>query len=83
MEPAVLESFLAKVESGIDSRIDARLASRRGRAGGARHPDWSAFALAIVSLGMGVGVVGDASLAGELLAWVAIVLVNLAYNFRR
>ena len=83
MEPAVLDSFLAKVESGLDARIDARLASRRGRRGGARTPDWSAFLLAFLSLGVGVGVVDQASLAGEVVGWIAIVAVNVAYNLRR
>ena len=83
MEPAVLDSFLAKVEGGLDARIDARLASRRGRPGATRRPEWSAFALAVLSLGIGVGVVNQASLAGELIAWIAIVVVNLAYNLRR
>ena len=83
MEPAVLDSFLAKVEDGLDTRIDARLAARRGRHGGARRPDWSAFALAFLSLGIGVAVVDQASLVGEVFAWLAIVAVNVAYNLRR
>jgi hypothetical protein len=83
MEPAVLDSFLAKVEGGLDARIDARLATRRGRPGAFRRPDWSAFALAVVSIVIGARIVEEASLGGELIAWLAIIAVNLAYNLRR
>ncbi len=82
MEPAVLDSFLAKVEGGLDARIDRRLATRRGRVGGAK-PDKSGLVLAVVSLAIGLGVVSQASLTGEVVAWFAIVLVNIVYNLRR
>lgn len=50
-------------------------------------PDRSQFVLAIVSLGIGVPLTaiagGISGLAGLLLAWVGIVLVNLVYGWTR
>jgi len=48
------------------------------------RPDRTAFVLAIVSLGIGVPLTAIASsmngLAGLIIAWVGIVLVNVVYG---
>jgi hypothetical protein len=50
-------------------------------------PDRTAFVLAIVSLGIGVPLTAIASsmngLAGLIIAWVGIVLVNVVYGWTR
>jgi hypothetical protein len=82
LEPQVIEGFLERVGQAIDERVDDRLAksapgdSGRGQIG-----------LAVISLifaipltGIGAGTTG---LAGLLVVWIGIVLVNLAYAFRR
>ena len=80
MEPAVLESFLAKVESGIDTRIDARLAKHHGRQGPRYGTE---FALAVVSILVGAGIATSASTTAVIVAWIGLVLVNAVYGLRR
>ena len=80
-EPAVVDSFVNR----LDKAIDARVAEHVGRAGGRAPagPDRSGLALAIVSLGCGIPITaiagGVADLAGILIAWIGIILVNMAY----
>ncbi len=80
LEPQIVDGFVERIEKRIDARArelaDARRPARR-------RPDWSAFALAISSLGVAIPIVQQVSLAGQIAAWLAIVAVNLAYNSRR
>jgi hypothetical protein len=82
LEPHVIDGFLDRVGKAIDERVDERLAKSapgdRGR---------GQIGLAVISLlfaipltGIGAGTAG---LAGLLVVWVAIVLVNLAYALKR
>jgi hypothetical protein len=87
MEPAVIESFVERVERAIDARVDARLADRRRR--GAPAPRGSGFdelALPIVSLGVAIPLTaiaaGTGGLLAVLLAWIGIVAVNVAHARR-
>ena len=62
--------------------MDARL----GRRGGRPASDWGFVLLAILSLGIGIGVTGAATGTGHAwvaaVAWLAIVLVNWLYYQR-
>ena len=88
-EAQLIEGFLERMQDEIDARVDERLAERRPaqprpRAGGT---DWAGFLLAFLSLGIGIGATGaatgnDADWIAPI-AWLAIVMVNLAYFFRR
>jgi hypothetical protein len=82
LEPHVIEGFLERVGKAIDERVDERLAKTAPGEGGRGQ-----IGLAVVSLlfaipltGIGAGTTG---LAGLLVVWVGIVLVNLAYTFKR
>jgi hypothetical protein len=84
---AVVESFLDKISGEIDTRVNARLAEaeldRPQRRRGAKD---NTFALAVVSLVLGIPIsaimVGDGThpvgLAGVVVAWLAIVAINVA-----
>ena len=87
-EPELVESFLARIEKQIDARVDDKLA-QRGSAHPARRghgPDWAAAILGISSLGIGIAATGAATSQGAgwvaAIAWIAIVLVNVAYHRR-
>jgi hypothetical protein len=82
LEPQVIDAFVERIEKRIDQRA-RELAGSRSRRAVPRVPDWSAFALAICSLGIAIPIVEKASFAGEIVMWLAIVAVNLAYNLRR
>lgn len=100
-QPAVIESFLDKVGREIDARVDARLA---GRQAGQPIPapylpqsaplparsarDGKPFALAVVSMALGIPLsaiavaAGSHPVGGEGLAiiWIAIAVINVAYS---
>jgi hypothetical protein len=80
LEPQLVDGFVERIERRIDERARELMSARRPAR---RRPDWSAFALAILSLGVAVPIVEKTSFAGQLVMWIAIVAVNLAYNFRR
>ena len=83
MEPEVIASFLERVDDEIAARVDAHLEKRSpSHQEPWRHADWGAVVLAISSLGVAVPIVESANLVGEIAAWTAIVLVNIAYNRR-
>lgn len=84
-EDAVLESFLAKIDRSIESRVDARLDARRHE--GAPPPVRSGdhqLVLGIVSLGTGIPITaiagGIGHLGGIVAAWLGIAAVNAAYS---
>ena len=80
-EPAIVDSFVDR----LDKAIDARVAEHVERAGSrpAPKPDRSGLALAVVSMGCGIPLTAIAGriadLPGMLIAWIGIVLVNIAY----
>ncbi|MGI9006934.1 MAG: hypothetical protein ACR2FU_12205 [Streptosporangiaceae bacterium] len=83
-QSAVIESFLDKVGREIDARVDARVAEQRGR----RAPrERSAFAVVIASLIFGIPLSAiavaagshPAGLAGLVVIWTAIAVINIAY----
>jgi hypothetical protein len=82
LEPQLIEGFLERVGAAIDERVDQRLAKTAPRESGPGQ-----IGLAVISLLFAIPLTGIAAgttgLAGLLVVWVAIVLVNLAYAFKR
>jgi hypothetical protein len=80
LEPQVIDSFLERVGHVIDERVDQRLQKRGGREEGT-------IGLAVVSLLFGIPLTGigagTTGLAGLVVVWLGIVLVNFAYALRR
>jgi hypothetical protein len=77
LEPHLVDSFVERIERRLGERRAPGVARReRGREG--------SFVLAVISLGLAIpltaiGVI-QAGLAGLLIVWVGIVLVNAVYN---
>jgi hypothetical protein len=89
---AVIESFLDKVGREIDARVDARVAAQQVPAAPARPPagrERSAFALAIVSISLGIPLTAISVTAGPhppgisglIVIWFAIAVINVAYSW--
>lgn len=87
LEPHVIDGFVERIEKRIDARVDTRLAQRgRGSKGDDKERDAS-LGMALGSMGLGIPLSaiagGIAGPPGLLIAWVGIVLVNVAYAFGR
>ncbi|HJR37886.1 MAG TPA: hypothetical protein VJ819_05825 [Nocardioidaceae bacterium] len=85
-EPALVDSFVEKVEAAIEQRVDARLAARQRSQAMERRHSGQQLALGIVSLVMAIPItivlaVNDKLLA-LLIAWVGIAVVNIAYAWQ-
>ena len=82
LEPQVIEGFLERVGKTIDERVDQRLKKHVRADGGEGR-----IGLAVVSLLFGIPLTGigagTTGLAGLVVVWTGIVLVNLAYALRR
>jgi len=91
---AVIESFLEKVGTEIDARVDARLNTSR-YPGPAQAPvptarerrHGSATALGVVSIVLGIPLTAivaysPAHLIGLIVIWVAIATINVAHAVR-
>jgi hypothetical protein len=80
----LVEGFLDRVERGLDARIDQRLAERWPQSQGGGHS--SGLALPLASLGIRIPLSaiagGIAHLPGLMVAWIGIVLVNVAHALR-
>jgi hypothetical protein len=85
-ESALAESFVARIETEIDARVDARVAQTVRTSRVEAQQQKQQFVLGIVSLGTGIpitavaGGVGD--LPGIVVAWAGIVAVNVAHALR-
>jgi hypothetical protein len=91
-ESAVIESFLDKVGREIDARVDARVAAaQQVSAAPAKSPaarERSAFALAVVSISLGIPLSAISVAAGThpvgigglVVIWLAIAVINVAYS---
>lgn len=85
---AVVDSFLEKIGREIDARVDARLADAYSgrRPPAPRQPRDNTFALAVVSMALGVPISAIVVAAGPnppgfwglLVVWAAIVTINVA-----
>ncbi len=81
-EAAIVDSFVDRVDKAIDARVAEQVAEHLGPR--QRQPDNNGnLALAIVSLGCGIPITaiagGTADLAGILVAWAGIAVVNISY----
>jgi len=81
-ESALVDSFVEKVETAIERRVDARLAEQHRAHSLERRHSGQQLALGIVSLVMSIPItitlaVNDQLLA-LLIAWVGIAVVNIA-----
>lgn len=83
-EPALVDGFAERVETAIETRVDARMAQDRRLEENRGRRQRQQLALGIVSLGTGIpitavaGGVGD-GLPGVLVAWAGIAAVNVAH----
>jgi hypothetical protein len=79
-EPQIVDSIVDRIEK----RLDERLGERRRPA--PRHHDYD-MRVVLGSLGIGIAVTAIATGNHQgwvaVIGWIAIVLVNLAYAFRR
>ena len=87
-EPALVESFLDRVEAAIDARVDERLArDERPR----RSPSGSraSVPLALGSMGIGIAATGAANGLAHggalvaIVAWLVIAAINIAHALGR
>ncbi|MFD2080355.1 hypothetical protein [Actinopolymorpha cephalotaxi] len=82
-EPAVVDSFVERIDAAIEARVAQEVKRARTSAPAARRDDGHALALAIVSLGVAIPLSAiAANFAGRdglLLAWIGIIVVNLAF----
>jgi hypothetical protein len=86
LEPAIVDSFLERMDGAIDARVQQRLAERDRR----RTVDRTgvtialgSIALAIPLTGVAAGLPDSAAWMAVMGTWIAIVLVNVAYAFGR
>ena len=82
-EPALVESFVERLETTIAARVAAEV-ERKAPQG----QDWNApFVLGVVSLGTGIPIsaisASIADLPGLMVAWAGIVGVNVAHALSR
>ena len=86
---AVIESFLEKVGNEIDARVDARLTRYPGPAQAppakTKKEHSSATAVGVLSVVLGIPLTAivvwsPAHLWGLLVVWVALAVINIAYN---
>lgn len=90
-EPALVESFVERIDAAIEARVDARVEQVRTGAQPAKPKnDDHVLALAIVSLGVAIPMTAiaahESGVVGILITWIGIVLVNFLYGagrFRR
>jgi hypothetical protein len=80
LEPQVIDGFLERICKAIDERVDERLLKRRGREEGTIGLAVFSLLFGIPLTGIGAGTTG---LAGLVVVWLGIVLVNFAYALRR
>ena len=90
-EPALVESFVERIDAAIEARVDARVEQvLKGEKPAKPRNDDHVLALAIVSLGVAIPMTAIAAheggMVGVLITWIGIVLVNFLYGagrFRR
>jgi hypothetical protein len=80
-EPELIDAFLDRLERRLGERVKAPVAERSD------EQRRQQFVLALASLGIGIPITAIsasiAGLAGLLVAWAGIVLVNLAFARQR
>jgi uncharacterized membrane protein YtjA (UPF0391 family) len=85
LEPQLVEQFVDRLEAEIDRRVDQKLKGREHRP--ARHGAVTPMVLGSLGIAIPLTAIagGTAGVAGIIVVWVAIVLVNLfwASSLRR
>ena len=86
LEPAIIESFVERVERTIDARVDERLAERKRP----REVDRTTVAIGLGSIALSIPITGAAaglpdgsSGMAVGVAWVAIVIINVLHALSR
>lgn len=85
-DPALVESFLDKLEAGIAARVRAAVDARVPERDRAKGRSDSSLTLALGSLGFGIpltAMAGSAGLTGLLVVWGGIVAVNVVHALNR
>lgn len=87
-EPALVESFLDRLEDGIAARVRAEVDARVPERPGKGRPEVDpSIPIALGSLGIGIPLTaiaaGTAGFAGLSLAWLGIVTINVAHAISR
>lgn len=85
MDEQLVETFLDRVEQGLDARIDARISQRLRRGGLQAQSRANAMTGRIAaSLGLGIPITaiagGIGHLPGIIVAWAGIVILNIYYT---
>ena len=87
MEPALIDAMAAKIEATVRRRHEAEVAERKRSEVAATSGQGARIAIAIVSLVMGIPMTAIAGamggLAGIVVVWVGIVMVNMVFAMRR
>lgn len=82
-EPAIVESLAEKIETAIETRVDAHAAQTRRNEKLEGQRMNQQMVIGIVSLGTGIPITaiagGTEGLAGILIAWSGIAAVNVAH----
>ena len=82
-EPALIDSFLDKVDRAVTERAEAQVRARGRPSPG----DGQGFVVALVSLGVSIPVTaiagGTADLPGVVVAWIGLVGINVAHAWGR
>ncbi len=83
-EPALVESFIERLNTAIDARVDAGLAGRTGGGKVQAAFQHAQFQLGLASLGLGIPLTaiagGMARLPGIVAVWGGIAAVNVAHS---
>lgn len=87
LEPALVDAMAQRVEATVRRRFEAEVAEHRRMEAASRHGQGARIAVAVCSLVMGIPLTaiaaGSAGIIGLVIAWVGIVLVNMALAIRR
>lgn len=87
LEPALVDAMAQRVEATVRRRFEAEVAEHRRMETASRQGQGARIAVAVCSLVMGIPLTaiaaGSAGIIGLVIAWVGIVLVNMALAIRR
>lgn len=83
MEPAVIDSFVDKVERTIDARVSQELAHRERDRSDSDRDSKRQMVLGIVTAGVAIPLTAIAlalaHLPGLIVVWIGLVLINMAF----
>jgi hypothetical protein len=88
LEPEVLDTFVARIEAAVITRVDERIDAQLRKHGvRTKPPESPSLPVAICSLIFGIPLsaiaAGSSGLAGLAVAWLGIAAVNIAVNLRK